>query len=606
MPSGRILQSLRFLAYIKHRLEGLAVGVVIAMRPDPSELLARVRADSAAAVHVLAPLDDSSSGRLLEQTFGVGVGTGFRAACVRATGGNPLYLRELGRALRAENVAPQDRSVARVQEIGVSALSAHVLRRVAAAGADALRLAGAMSVLAEGGALRHAAAMAGIETRRAGVLADLLVREEILRDADPVHFVHPVVRRIVAEQLTSIERDDLHLEAARELLAGRAPPERAAVHLLLTRPRACDWCVATLRAAATQAMSRSAFDAAASYLRRAPDPAAEVAVAWEVGVAEALLADPRAIDHLRRAHAASGDPLERGEIAFDLASAYIDLFQPVEACQVLEDALAEPDPDDGELRRRLEAALAMSVWMDTRTVMSGIRVLGKYWHRTPPGPAGRAILAQKAMAMLASGHPAEEVRAVARTAVRDAGEDDGRGTFEVALIVLILAEGFDEATAILERALGLRTVRMVRRRMASMETLGGFLALRLGALGEAELRLRGALELTPAAAGPGAWLVVRGLLAAVLVGQGSLDEAEHVLQDGPPEPWSVDQLSGLAFAARADLHLARGRAAEGLEDLLRIGELQRDSGGESATAAHHWRAHAALALNRSGAAMRHA
>jgi len=78
-----------------------------------------------------------------------------------------------------------------------------------------------MSVLAEGGALRHAAAMAGIETRRAGVLADLLVREEVLRDADPVHFVHPVVRRIVAEQLTSIERDDLHLEAARELV-GRA------------------------------------------------------------------------------------------------------------------------------------------------------------------------------------------------------------------------------------------------------------------------------------------------------------------------------------------------------------------------------------------------
>ena len=45
-----------------------------------------------------------------------------------------------------------------------------------------------------------------------------------------------------------------------------------------------------------------------------------------------------------------------------------------------------------------------------------------------------------------------------------------------------------------------------RRRMASMETSRGWLALRLGALGEAELRLRSALELTPAAAAaPDGW-----------------------------------------------------------------------------------------------------
>ena len=113
--------------------------------------------------------------------------------------------------------------------------------------------------------------------------------------------------------------------------------------------------------------------------------------------------------------------------------------------------------------------------------------------------------------MLVTGQPAEPIHAVSAPPCDDAGEEDGRGTFEVALSVLILTEGFDEASALLERALSLRTVRMVQRRMASMESLSGFLALRLGALGEAELHLRGALEMTPAAAAPSGWLVVRGL-----------------------------------------------------------------------------------------------
>ncbi|WP_169542138.1 ATP-binding protein [Solirubrobacter soli] len=597
-------ESLRFLAYVKHRLEGLHAGVVVATRPEGSELLAHVRGDPAVEVCVLRSLDVPASAQLLERTLGATVGPGFCAACVGATGGNPLYLRELGRALGAEDIAPDDGNAALVQEIGVTALSAHVLRRVTAAGESALALAGAMSVLAEGSALRHAAAIAGIELQRAGAAAKRLVGAEVLRSQDPVHFEHPIIRRIVAEQLSSVERDELHLAAARELLEGRAPPEQAAAHLLLTRPRAGDSSVATLRAAAADAMSRSAFATAAEYLRRAleepPDPAAEVAVGWELGVAEALVPDPRAIGHLGRAHAASRDPIERGEIAFDLASAHIDLFQPIQACQVLEAAIAELGSDDDELRQRLEAALLMSAWLETQTIAAGIRVLGKYWDRAPPGPAGRAILAQQAMAMLATGHPAEAVRAVARAAVRDAGEEDGRGTFEVALIVLIRAEDFGEAAAVLDRALALRSVRMVRRRMASLESLGGYLALQLGALGEAELRLRGALALTPEAAGPGAWLVVRGLLAAALTSRGDLDEAARVLADGPPEPWPRDRLSILALAARAELSFLHGRFAEALADLERIGELQAESGGASAVAVHHWRAYAALALNRLG------
>ncbi len=598
------LPSLRFLAYIKHRLDGLPIGVVVATRPDADGLLDRVRADPAVDARVLGPLDETAAARLFEREFGTAVGGRFAAACLRVTGGNPLYLRELARALSTEDVAPRDDHVARVDDIGVEALSGHVLRRVIAAGPDALRLAGAMSVLGDGGALRHAAAMAGLEPERAGVLAGLLVRAAILRDDDPVRFVHPIVRRVLAEQLTSIERDDLHRDAARLLIEARAVPERAAAHLLLTRPRASDWSVETLRAAAAAAMARSAFEAAALYLRRAleepPDGTAALAVERELGSAEAQLHDPRGVERLRRVRDASGDPLQRAEIALELAPAYMDLFRPIEACQVFEDALAELNDDNSELRHLLEAGLVMSAWMETETFPSGVRVLGKYWDHTPQGPVGRVILAQKAMTMLMTGQPAEHVRAAARDALHDAGEDDSRGTFEVALSALILAEGFDEASTGLERALGLRAVRVVQRRMASMESVAGWLALRLGALGEAELRLRAALELTPAAAGPAGWLVVRGLLASTMVSQGNVSEAERVLRDAPSEPWPMDQLSGFALAARADLRLAQGDVSQAVADLLRIGELQRQSGGATAPAAHYWRARAALALHALG------
>ena len=134
---------------------------------------------------------------------------------------------------------------------------------------EAPRLAGAMSVLGDGSAVRHAARLAGAEPRQAGAVARLLVGAAILRDDDPVRFVHPLVRRVVAEGLTSVEREDWHLEAARLLLEERPPPDRVAGHLMPARPGGRGWCVEALRAAARQAKSRSAYEAAVEYLRRA-------------------------------------------------------------------------------------------------------------------------------------------------------------------------------------------------------------------------------------------------------------------------------------------------------------------------------------------------
>jgi DNA-binding CsgD family transcriptional regulator len=575
------LESLRFLAYMVRRLGDLPVGVVVAARVGETgpaaEPLERVRAESAVQARAVAPLAETDCAALLQRAFGAEVGPEFGRACLRATGGNPLYLVELQRALAREGVDGGDESALRVDEVTPAALSRYVLRRLAEVSPEAPRLAGAMSVLGDGGAVRHAARLAGLEPRQAGAVARSLVGAAILRDDDPVRFVHPLVRRVIAEGLTSVEREDWHLEAARLLLEERSSPDRVAGHLLHARPGGRGWCVEALRAAARQAMSRSAPEAAVEYLRRAisepPERGLHVTVLGELGAAEALAHDPRAIDHLEQARSGSEDPIQRTDLALRLAAAHLDLFESIEACHVIERALAELDPNDDLTRTYLEANLASVAWLEAETVPSGVQVLGKYWDDPPDGPAGRSILAQKALVMYLTAHPVTDVRATAAAALRDPGEDDLRATFETALSVLVFTEGYDLAATLIERIAGLRSGRLVRRRLASLETIRGFLALRLGALGDAELHLREGLRLTPPASSPAGWLVVRGLLASVLTEQGSLDDAERMLDALPEEPWPAHVATGFALAARCSLRREQGRMAEALADLEQLSRL---------------------------------
>ena len=597
------LDSLRFVSYLQRRLGGLALGVVVAARVGEggaaAELLGGLVRGPSARLVAPAPLGEAGAAALLERAFGRAVGVEFSRACHRATGGNPHYLIELQRALALDGVAPVDGEAGRAERATPAALERYLLERLAAVSADALPLAGAMGVLGDGASVRHAARLAVLEPSRAAEVARLLVRAGILASEDPVAFAHPIVQRVILRHLTSVEREQGHLAAARLLLEEEASPERVAAHLLLTSPGAREWCVRALRAAANEAMRRSAAEAAAGYLRRAdaepPEASQRLAVLRELGAAEALIHDPRAIEHLEQALGAVREPRARAEIALQLAAALLDLFRSVDACRVLEAALAELDPAERELRGRLQAALVSNAYLDAATVEAGVRALAACASDPPPGPGGRAIRVQNGMAVAHGGGSAAQARALLEAGLADAGEQDLAGTFENGVMTLIMAEGFERAAEFLERFATLPAARLVRRRAASLGTMRGFRASRLGALGEAELHLRGSLELTPEATHPGGWLVVRALLADVLTLQGSLDDANRTLSDGPPEPWPMHVGTGFALAARARLRFAQGRTQEGLDDLAVL------AGGEAAMgpvgpALHHWRADAATAL----------
>jgi hypothetical protein len=95
--------SLRLLNHLAPRLEGIRVGLIIACRPpgldEGGELLARLIAEP--SVPILRPgvLTLEGTARMIAELFGHAPEPQFVDACHAATGGNPFYLSELGRAM---------------------------------------------------------------------------------------------------------------------------------------------------------------------------------------------------------------------------------------------------------------------------------------------------------------------------------------------------------------------------------------------------------------------------------------------------------------------------------------------------------------------------
>lgn len=97
--------SLRFIAYLERRLEGLGVLVATAARVDEFEIestaILDIADDPAAVTIRLSALSEDAAMEMVRDRLGPDAERPFGAACHRATGGNPLLLRELLRAMRA-------------------------------------------------------------------------------------------------------------------------------------------------------------------------------------------------------------------------------------------------------------------------------------------------------------------------------------------------------------------------------------------------------------------------------------------------------------------------------------------------------------------------
>ena len=232
--------SLRFLAYLAQRIEGLRVAMLLAgRRPDSAavdggSLWAQVASRPEAGVMQPRPLSESASVDLARERLGAEAADEFCRACHRATGGNPLFLRELLGALEAAGVAPSVDAASEVRAVGPAAVSRFVLHRLAALGPDASELARAVAVLGDDSELELACEVSGLSEDAARTAADDLVRADIFASVERLGFVHPIVRAALYEDLAPGERQARHAAAADALAGEGASPERVTAHLLLT------------------------------------------------------------------------------------------------------------------------------------------------------------------------------------------------------------------------------------------------------------------------------------------------------------------------------------------------------------------------------------
>lgn len=345
--------SLRWLAYLLNRLEGLPVLVAIATRPPQSaprlEGLTTVLAHPGVRILSIGALGESSVAVLVKTALGVDPAPVFAAACLQATAGNPLGLNELLRDLRADGVVPTSAAAGDLETRAPDTIARRVQRDLSLLGNDVEQLACALAVIGDETDLRLVARLADLEVDDAAEAADDLQAVDLISARRPPRFAHPLLRAAVYDRLPTGARQKLHRRSAEILAFEGAQPEAVAAHLLRCEPGRSVDTVTWLRAAAPAALRRGAPEAAVAYLRRAVaeemDANLRAAILAELGSAEQVARDPAADGHLRRALAATGDRRARGAILCNLAlvqeheRAQDDLYH-----QAMEE-LRDTDPD---------------------------------------------------------------------------------------------------------------------------------------------------------------------------------------------------------------------------------------------------------------------
>ncbi|HEY5881348.1 MAG TPA: BTAD domain-containing putative transcriptional regulator, partial [Nakamurella sp.] len=318
--------SLRFLAYLVKRLEGLPVLVVTTVRtgePRSADgLLTELLLEPSATVLHPQALSVEAAAAVVRTRLD-GADEAFVAICHRTTSGNPLLLRQLVRALESEGVPPDVVHTDTVRAVGSRAVASLVMLRLRRMPPAAVEVARAVALVGAEADLPAIAALAQLSEEQSAEALDLLSRSEILADSPPLRFVHPLVQDAVYHDVSAGDLALRHERAARMLIERAARPENVAAHLLLSPARGDTSTVQVLRAAALLTAGRGATDSAVTYLRRALDepPAARdrIDLLVELGRMESMVDGVAAVGHLTEAYSSLTDPAERAELAMVIA-----------------------------------------------------------------------------------------------------------------------------------------------------------------------------------------------------------------------------------------------------------------------------------------------
>ena len=597
--------SLRWLVFLAERVEDVQALLVVATRPaEPGadqELLEALMVAPAVRVVRPAPLSAGATTTVVRGRL-PGAVDAFCAACYRATGGNAFLLGELLGELAADGVEGTADEAGKVLEFGPEGVGRAVRRRLRRLPAEATSVARAVATLGPGSPLDEVAALAETDVALAAQAADALVGIHVLAAKGALDFVHPVVRSAVYEQIPPLERQTLHVEAAKLLTARGAESERVARHLLRLPPSADPGRVAVLRTAAHGASARGGAGAAAHYLRRAleepPSEEERGVVLYELGVAEATDRQRDCFDgHLREAMAETHEPEPRAQIALALGRARASFGDFRASAEVLDDALRGLDDPDGELGVALEAELlTLSLHEFTSTEFGAPHWVRRFGQLEAGDELDPSTLACLVMAIAMSRGPAAAAIRLADRVLESSRFDQPNSVVAAQIgNGLIYAGALSRGARFYDDTIAAATRRGSRLTVAWQLVMRSDASLRLGEIRCAEAEARSALELFEEGSGESAFAWGTAHLLNALVARGALEEADELLSRGivgpsPPPTMPV----GLLLGASANLHLAQGRSTDALKDARAAGNLM------SATISNPeccgWRSSAALAL----------
>ena len=578
--------SLRFLAYLAQRTEGLRLAMLLTGRPpdpaaaDAGSLWAQVASRPQAGVLHPQPLSQSASVAMARERLGAEADEEFCRACHEATGGNPLFLRELLSALHAAGVTPSVDAAGEVQAIGPAVVSRFVLHRLATLGPAATELAQAVAVLGDDSELELASRVSGLSEDAARTAADDLVRADIFVGAGRLGFVHPIVRAALYEDLVPGERQVRHAAAAEALAQDGASPERVTAHLLLTAATGDHRRVELLRSAARVAARRGAPGAAAARLRRAlaesPGEQERAEILTELGRFElASMQFETAEEHLHAALSSGGEPMTRAEAASLLgrcaiASGGRSAEAAVEALASLAEQLR---PLDRERSLELGSELLM-VLQTVPRMRAGLSAHLQRFRDQAAGDSGFEAIARIHQAqedLLQGGSAAavvEETEAALATGLPAGAATNP--TF-LALQTLELCERYDPPLRLFDVALEGARREGHATRQGLIHGRRAEIALAQGSLHDAQVEAETGLLLVDEP--HFALLQLLAVAMMVHIERGALEVAAELAQRGEALGVAEDRLYMDRFLiARGRLRIAQGQVREGAGDLMWCGE----------------------------------
>jgi len=598
--------SLRWLAYLAHRLDGLPILLLLGTRPPEQAnlpaLVTEVLSDPGATAIRPGSLGPASAATLARERLAVEPDPVFAAALQAGSGGNPLFLIALLDALSREGVSPTADQASYVIELGPQAIARGIATRLARLPGEAAQLLRAAATLGDRTALPLAAVLADLQPKAALSAASALVTADLLRHENPLEFIHPVVRTSVLESMGAADRVRAHRRAAEALLEAGALPEQSAAHLLQTIPDHDSFVVATLRLAAERSLAHGAPQAAVAYLRRAlaepPSLAEEVDVLCELGVAELNIDASEAAEHLRRAIEAVADVTHRPEITLAYVRALVLLGRHQEAGALLRMARDRFRGFDQDMYWRLEGRLLIWSEFDPELYAAETERVSAIDEQELTGGLGAGVLLA-ALAMVEAQRGVSRTRAVdfaARALASGAFEEPGERLNGITpLLALTIAGEIEAASAAFEA--GFSSARRSGDFLtpAGLHLYRGLLRIECGELLAAEEDLR------PFAGNafhdsPDFQAFRAAFLAEILLERGEIGQAEALLA----APAAMKEGYRVYFlVARGRVRLAARRPEQALADFLEAGRVATAAGTQNPGVAP-WRSLAALSLNHLG------